>query len=227
MSQMSRFDLDNGDSPKQWVSNLVRFNLQPVLYADPSWLPSWLSVEVEALSPRMRDALSGQILREHGLDNCYDWAVKEPGARLFMIEPLSRDQLALAIGVAAQRDTLRRVVLKSRLASLHSCLGDALDVLWLPISETVERSFTPISISWEPFCGDLLRKALMLEGYRQILRLADPAHRALWGRIVLSTPRTFNFNQISVMNTAASDKLVNGIVSDLIPRLASSWTWLF
>lgn len=210
----------------QWVAALLRFNLQPACYAHPSWLPAWAR-NVQALTPAVREALSMGLLQEHHLDALHDWDMLGHAGRLFMIEPSAREQLALGIGIACQRDSLRQVVLKPRLNALRAALGDALDVLWLPVAEAVERSPTPISIAWDPLDIGLLRRALMADGYRQMLRLCDPAHRAVWGRAVLCVPRALTSPQLPVLSGAQAVRLLDGIVMDLIPRGASSWTWLF
>jgi hypothetical protein len=209
-----------------WVAALLHFNLRPALYAHPSWLPNWAH-KLETLTPRVREALSVELLREHRLDIAHDWGMHDRAGRLFMIEPDLRDRLALAIGIAVHRDSLRQVVLKPRLNALRAVLGEALDTLWLPVAEAVERSPVSISITWESFNGVSLRKTLVTDGYRQMLRLVDPNQRAVWGRAVLCVPRDLASQKRPALGAAPAARLLDGIMMDIIPRGASSWTWLF
>jgi hypothetical protein len=213
-----------GSAP--WVAALLRFNLQPASYVHPSWLPIWAS-KLEAITPGVREALSIELLCEHHLDALHDWDMHDRAGRLFMMDPSVRDQLALVIGIAFHRDSLRQVVLKPRLNALRAVLGDALDTLWLPVAEAVERSPTSISIAWDPLDSSSLRQTLMADGYCQMLRLCDPTRRAVWGRAVLCAPRALAAQHVSPLSGAPAARLLEGIVMDIIPRGASSWTWLF
>ena len=209
-----------------WFAALLRFNLQPASYAHPSWLPLWAR-ELEAITPRVRNALSIELLCEHHLDTVHDWDMHDRAGRLFMIGPDVRDQLALVIGIAFHRDSLRQVVLKPRLNALRAVLGDALDTLWLPVAEAVERSPTAISIAWTPLDSSSIRQTLIADGYHQMLRLCDPTHRAVWGRAMLCMPRALASRKVPALGGAPAARLLDGIVTDIIPRGASSWTWLF
>jgi len=210
----------------RWVQALLRFNLSPASYADPSWLPRWAA----DASPAVLDALSIELLRDRGLDTEFDWRMPEGPARLFMLAPRELAALSVAVGVAAHRDSLRQVVLKPRLGALRSTLGNALDTLWLAVAEAVPRSGRPLSICWEPLDAPGLRHELRCEGLRQLLRLVnaqDPSQKAAASRAVLCAPRGLESHPLPHLPADDAARAFGTIVTDLIPCWAPSWTWLF
>lgn len=216
-----------GSSSARWAALLLRFNLQPALYADASWLPRWAR-RPETLQPCVRDALSRAMLHDRGLGGLHDWTLENRAGRFFLMDSRSRDAVALALGVAAQRDPLRRVVLKARLDALRGALGDALGTLWMPVAEAVEPAQRPVSIAWEAFDGKALGRALTMDGYSQLLRLVDRENHALWGRAVLCAPRgVASTEPLPAMGAAPAKRLIGGVISELIPRRTAQWAWLF
>ncbi|RQP21322.1 SctK family type III secretion system sorting platform protein [Piscinibacter terrae] len=209
-----------------WVRTLLRFNLSPASYADPSWLPRWAA----DAAPAVIEALSVDLLRDRGLDTAFDWHMPKGPGRFFMLAPRELAALSVAVGIAAHRDSLRQVVLKPRLGALRSSLGDALDTLWLPVAEAVPRSVRPLSISWEPLDAPRLRQTLRGEGMRQLLRFVDagdPAQKAVASRAVLCAPREVAANLLPRLPADEAAHAFGAIVTHLIPRWAPSWTWLF
>lgn len=208
-----------------WVALVLQFNLDPVAYADPSWLPPWAM----GASEEVRRALSQDLLKQHELDQHHDWGMEDPVARIFCIDTPSLSLLATAVGVASHRHELRQVVSKTQLASLHSGLGNAMEALWLPTLEPIAFA-PPASLVWGRLDAATLRAAMACEGFRQLLRLADPsqaARQAVSGRMNLCAPRHLQQERLPALNERAANQLVGALINDMLPRWAPSWTWLF
>lgn len=209
-----------------WCEVLLRFNLNVAAYADATWLPYWAF----DASPTVLECLSGELLREHGLDATFDWSMPAGPARLFMMDREERGALATAIGIAAHRDSLRQVVLRPRLTALRGALGDAFDTLWLPAAEAVPRSLLPWGASWDFFDADGVRQQFAAEGVRQMLRLvrsADPEQRAVLGRAKLCASRTAIDPPLPRLMNSETSRFWDALTQYLIPRWAPSWNWLF
>jgi YOP proteins translocation protein K (YscK) len=221
----------------RWAQAVVRFNLDPVEYADPSWLPPWAA----QATPRVRQELSRGMLREQQLETLCDWVIDDRGARLFMMDAATLDRLGLAIGIAAHRDTLRQVVRRERLTALRECFGAASSTLWLAVAETVPRADSPLALQWSPFDAKALVERLKRDGKRQLLRLiddADPAQRATSLRAAFCLPRPSggtdgaahggaDESRLAPLQPAQAIRMTDAIVGDLLKPWASQWTWLF
>lgn len=209
-----------------WAKLLLRFNLQPASYADASWLPDWARGAGE---PVLRQ-LSLALLREHGLHSSFDWWLNDRAARLFLLDRPALKRLALAVGIAAHRDSLRQVVQHSRLASLRAPLGDALDTLWLPVAETVEYAPVPLQLQWDPFDGAALAHRLEGDGYHQLVRLLnvrDAAQRPAALRAAFCAPRALSLQPLACLPRPRSERCTDALVNDILPRWTPAWTWLF
>ncbi len=220
---------DAGPVEGRWAKALIRFNLEPAEYADPSWLPDW----APEASPRVRQELSRGLLRDQGLEALCDWSLRDYAARMFMMDTAARRRVALAVGVAAHRDSLRQVVRKERLTMLSTCLGDALSTLWLSVAESVPRAPGELTLQWEPFdAGGLVRRLTRI-GDVQLLRVVKEAgntQRAAASRAAFCLPRQSEDQRLdkpSALSAAHSARMTEKIISDLIPRWAPEWTWLF
>lgn len=208
-----------------WVALVLRFNLDPVSYADPSWLPTW----AKDASDDARRALSQDLLRQQGLEMHHDWVMEDPVARIFCIDSATLCMLARAVGVTSHRHELRQVVSKRQLNLLQVALGDAMSVLWLPSLESIELA-SPVPLAWGQLDADALRDAMTCEGFRQLLRLVDPAQldrQAVSGRMSLCAPRHLQQVRLPALNERCANQLVGALVNDMLPRWAPAWTWLF
>ena len=210
----------------QWLQTVVRFNLRPALVVHPTRLPHWAR-EVSSLSASVVAALSRDILTRNALVDDYDWNISDPVVRLFMMEPNARDQIAMVLGVAAHRAELRRVVRKSHLDILRAALGQAMDGLWLPVSELVAGTRQPLRIDWSALNADSLQQRMVHDGYQQMLVLLDRSKSASWKRAALCPPQDFVWQAGVLQQTPARQALLNRIVADVLPRWAPQWTWLF
>lgn len=209
-----------------WCDTLLRFNLNVATYIDVSWLPDW----IDQASPLVLEALSLQILREHKLEALFDWCMQREPGRLFMIDREDRNILAIAVGVAACRDSVRRVVAQSHLELLRDALGDSFEGLWLPEVEAIPRSFSKWSPSWHSFNKSRVRQHFLDEGMRQMLRLVDSGVSscdALVGRARLCASRAANEHLLAELNSIEATKFWNVILNYMIPRWAPSWNFLF
>ncbi len=194
-----------------WTQALLAFNLSPAQYADDSWLPSWAAEGSDAVLL----ALSAELLRDHALDSSFDWVMPVGPGRLFMIGRDERESLALAVGIAAHRRSLRCVVRTTDLAALRAAFGEAGDVIWQPAAEAVPHSELPWSVSWASFEVDAARQHMVVEGYRQLLRLvaaAEPAQPAVVGRAQLCAPRTASGLAPVPLPSAAATRLWDSLV---------------
>jgi YOP proteins translocation protein K (YscK) len=213
----------------RWAEALVRFNLDPVDYADPSWLPHW----APSASPRVRQELSRGLLREQGLETLCDWAIEDRAARFFMIDAGALDRLGLAVGIASHRDSLRQIVRKDQLTALRECFGAASSTVWLAVAETVPRADEPLALSSAAFDSQALVQRFKLDGKRQLLRLlddAEPAQRAVAWRARFCLPRPADGHAASpppALPAAHAARMTEAIVADLITPWAPAWTWLF
>lgn len=213
----------------RWARAVLRFNLEPAEYADPSWLPGW----APHATPRVRRALSHGLLCEHGLEALFDWSLDAPAARLFMMDPAARQPIDLAIGIAAYRDSLRQVVRKDRLVALRECLGEPLSALWLGVAETVPRSAVPLALEWASFDAPALSQALADRGRLELSHLLDaavPAQRAAAARVAFCLPRRHAETPegaAPALSSAQAARMTDAIVTDLLPRWAPQWIWLF
>lgn len=209
-----------------WTQALLNFNLSPAQYADASWLPNWAGEGSEAAL----HALSAELLSTHALDSSFDWVLPAGPARLFMIGRDERDSLALAVGVAAQRSSLRCVVRAADLGALRTTFGETGDIIWQPAAEAVPASELPWAVSWASFEPVAARRQMLVEGYRQLLRLVaaeKPAQPAVMGRAKLCAPREATERVLIPLPNIAAKRLFDSLVDDFIPRWAPSWNWLF
>lgn len=214
----------------RWAETALRFDAQPALYADPSWLPGWAVNSPRPLPLRIERELSNWLLAVQQVGAPSDWGACCGAARLFMIDAPARDAVALAVGVAAQRGVLRQVVLQARIKSLQQALGDALDTLWSPLAESVPHETQTLSLSWREFDAAALRQTLQHAGLRQLLRLlnpADPAQHPMAARAALCAPRLWPQPAQPVLDAAQTERLSALIVQTAVPQWASAWTWLF
>jgi hypothetical protein len=209
-----------------WTQALLVFNLSPAQYADYSWLPSWVAEGSDAALL----ALSAELLRDRALDVSFDWIMSAGPARLFMIDRDERESLAMAVGIAAHRRSLRCVIRTADLAVLRAAFGEAGDVIWQPAAEAVPHSELPWPVSWASFEVEAARRHMVVEGYRQLLRLvaaAEPAKPAVLGRAQLCAPRTASMLAPDPLPSAAATRLWDSLVRNFLPRWAPSWIWLF
>ncbi|MBA3596408.1 MAG: SctK family type III secretion system sorting platform protein [Methylibium sp.] len=209
-----------------WAQLLLRFNLQPASYADESWLPEWAA---DAREPVLQE-LSLAMLREHGLETSCDWWLNDRAARLFLMDRPARARLALTAGIAAHRDSLRQVVRQQHLTALRGALGDALDTLWLPVAEAVEHAPVPLYLHWEPLNGVALRQRIQHDGYHQLLRLLnaqDPVQRPAALRAAFCAPKGLSLQTLPCLPRQRTERWVDAIVNDILPRWTPTWTWLF
>ncbi len=219
-----------GPGDLRWYEALIRFNLDPAAYADPSWLPSWAG---SARPPEAR-MLSAALLQAHGLAKNHDWVLDDRATRIFLIAPNALRDLALGVGIAAHRDSLRRVVKQHDLQALRASLGDALDTLWLPLAETIPRSRERIeraTLEVAAIESGELSTLLRTEGARQLLRLIDgsaPARRGSAARAAFCAPRRLALESPQADGSpTASTRLLDAVIDSLVPQWAPAWTWLF
>ena len=209
---------------------VLRFDSQPALYADPSWLPQWAVGSPRPLQLRLERELSSWLLAQQRVDGPCDWAACCAAARLFMMDARERDALALVTGVAAHRASLRQVVLHDRIEALRVGLGGALDVLWSPVAECVGHAESRLVVPWDVVGVDALRSRLRQDGLHQLLRLLNPddvRQRAAAARAALCAPRRATGADARGLPAAQAERLSDALIEFAVPEWASAWTWLF
>jgi hypothetical protein len=147
-----------------------------------------------------------------------------------MIDREDRSILAIVVGVAAYRDSVRRVVFQPHRALLLDALGDSFEGLWLPDVEAIPRSFSNWIPSWHSFDRGKVRQQFIDEGMRQLLRLIDSGDgscRAFLGRARLCASRTANEHPLPQLNSIEATKFWNVILNSLIPRWVPSCSFFF
>jgi hypothetical protein len=217
---------DYTDVQSRWARAVVRFNLEPARYAHPSWLPSWAS----KTSDESLVYVSRALLAEQELTDCFDWELSFQSARLFLLEPRALANVALAVGIASHRDQLRQIVRKEQIMLLRSTLSETLDTLWLPFAQVIPKSSESLQFHWESFSADALKKSLINTGYSQLLMLLDPTdqhERACALRARLCVPREIKKTQSTDLTVNQRAGLANSIITDIIPKQAGAWIWLF
>lgn len=205
---------------------LIRFNLEPALYAHESWLPSWSRSATKYTLSR----LSAELLQAQALASTFDWKMTVPASRFFMMDRAALGRVALMIGIASHRDRLRQIVVKSHLEVLRTALGDMLDVLWMPFAESQPRSPTRLAIRWDFFDATELKSDLANTGYRELIRLLNPAkpeQRAAALRAGFCVPRDLDISKADTVEEAQTLLSCNSIINEVIPHWAPAWTWLF
>jgi YOP proteins translocation protein K (YscK) len=211
---------------EDWRNALLRFNLNISTYIDESWLPDWAAVA----SPSVLEYLSIELLQEHGLNESFNWSIPKGPERLFMMDRDARCALAVAVGVAAYRDSLRKVVLKSHRSLLSGALGEAFAGLWLPSAEAIPRSSAKWAVSWDLFDAIRVKRQFADEGSRQMLRLiggGNDSQCPVFGRARLCVSRTAFEPLPSKLTDIDAARFFDTLVNYMIPRWAPSWSFLF
>jgi YOP proteins translocation protein K (YscK) len=225
-----RIKLHNQLAPDQgrWARALIQFNLEPVRYAHPSWLPEW-AVQADLDSQTVL-SLSKHLLVSQGVSQLFDWTLQLSAARLFLIPSHELANIALALGIASHRDRLRQVVRKEHILLLRKCTGEMLDVVWLPYAQTVPKSSDTLVFGWEKFEPAVLTAYLQMAGYSVLLSLLDKNQlneRPAAIRAGFCAPKHINQAALIQLPDSQKQTLLATIINIITPQQATAWTWLF
>lgn len=217
---------DSSPAEQRWATALIRFNMEPALYAHHSWLPAWSS----GASKQGSSHLSAELLQTYNLASIFDWQMAVPASRFFMMDKATLERVALVTGIAAHRNRLRQIVLKSHLEVLRAGLGDAIDTLWMPFAESLPLSPSRLIIQWDPFEVDDLKVDLCNAGYfhlLQLVELCEPVQHAAAMRAAFCAPKEIAALVRPALNEGQVSRSSNTIINEVIPHWAPAWTWLF
>lgn len=219
-----------------WLRAVLVFNLSPVAYADPSWLPDarWSD------TARARRQACEALLAERGLAERFTWEPRGTAARLMLLSAAAGAELALAVGVMAHRQRLRQVVRRELLQQWREMLGEWMDLLWHPLAERVPIAPMRCACA-QP--GEQAEATLREDGQAVVLALLDPdddAQVCMRQRACLRLPRERVIDLHAWMPRLArpqADALAEGLAALGLPPEPSSpssssplrsppWTWL-
>lgn len=214
-----------------WPQLVLRFNEQPARYADTSWLPAVLPRQDTNSSDAYINALSFGLLSELGLLETTDWRLQAPASRLFLLDAACLHRLALVVGIASHRDTLRQVIQREHLKVLHNLLGELQEVLWLPMAELVPRAQKtdkPLNTLFSRPAA--LQDHLAHGGMRQLLRLLDlrnPDQCASAARARLMVRKDQIPHLLPSLPPPEALALCKALTEQAISRWMPQWNWLF
>lgn len=229
--------LDRHAQDPRWPGLVRDFNFDPAGYAHASWWPAPLQAYAGsaalACDPVLREACSQVLLQDRGLVCCFDWNLHDPALRLFLIDATALQGLSRALGAACHRRSLRPIVRRQTLASLRDALGEAMDALWLPCADEVPHAPAPLPqrlVLDDVTAHATLRRLVEDDGARvlaALLKSRGPAGRAGAARAALKLPREIVAATLPGIPAAVADGWVDDWATDLVPRWARAWTWLF
>jgi YOP proteins translocation protein K (YscK) len=229
-ARASRTDHGEFQTRADWPLLLLRFNCDIASYAHASWLPAGLPAYEELACGQYREALSIGLLAELGLQDCFDWVMRSPTSRLFMVDDEARCQLALIVGICAYRNQLRQIVQRQQLEALRQALGDAQDALWLPLAEQVPHAVAGVNLLPLASQPVVLRQHLMQEGLQQMLRLLDPKdpkQRASAKRARLCLHKDEVARIRPCLPTIEAMAMSRAMIEHAVSRWTPQWNWLF
>lgn len=207
-----------------------RFRLMPSSYCHESWLPRGLS---DALLPsRARhEGMCHRYLSPWMMDHfklgCPEGIVfDDPLRRLALLDGETLQRMAPVVGLAASRDALRRTLDGAALVRLRAATG--LDELGF-IRASSDGLF-PAGMGLPPadLAGQDAGDRLAARGRVLLLALAGIDQLAVIRRLRLKFPRAAGLKAAPckplVHDRAA---LSSWLSTQLIPRIAPPWAWLF
>lgn len=209
---------------------LLRFASRPARYAHPSWLPDWAAGLPAPLPERLERELSAWLLAEHGLDAHARAGLDGTAARLFMLDRAALRGVALALGVARHRTSLRRVVLRTQVDLLRAALGSACVALRSPWAEALPACGGPLGQAWQRWQPQAIRDVLQQDGeqaLRALLDPADPAEAPAARRAALCLPRVPAGRPVAPLTAPQRAALAQTVAAHVVPLQAAPWTWLF
>jgi len=215
---------------------LVEFNLHAARYAHRSWYEGLLSEE--KLIPAVLDPagnllasvepqISLWLLRHAGLGAEMDWEMQEPQKRVWLLDPVSLERLALELALAMHREWLVRIIDSVRLRALAAVVGS--ESLRFVVEEVPAGCFhyqTPVV----SFDGDLppdFGMELKMQGARTLFALLEPAWRAVRGRAQFFFDRARVLGEIAPLEPALGRRALDLMLERLIPRRFPEWAWCF
>jgi hypothetical protein len=216
----------------RWPGAVLRFNLNEASYAHLSWLPTSLAAPASGgrYQYQYAAALSAGLRDEVGVAGLYDWSIDSAAARLFLMDAGSLATIALIVGIAAHRQTLRQVVQGQQIELLGNQLGTALDTLWFPLAQAVPAAETALLLPWNmPSNRENreLKPALVEEGQRQLLRLVDTKQRASAMRAALCMSRSVAKEPLPCLSAVQAQTMTDTIIEHAVTQWTPQWTWLF
>jgi hypothetical protein len=173
-----------------WAERALRFNTAPAGYAHGSWWPAALAqiVQARGTAPDAQALAraSALITAQHGLAGQVVLDFTDPARRLWLAPAALLRALAIELGVAALRDSLRRCVTRSARQALEQALGAA----------AIPFALTPRAAAWSAMAGAADAAAVPADldacaalGAGRMLGCIDDDQPALKARARLMFPR--------------------------------------
>ena len=207
-----------------------RFRLLPSSYCHESWLPRGLC---DAMLPsRARhDGVCHRYLSpwmtEHFKLGCPDGIVfDDPLRRLALLDGEALQAIAPALGLLASRDALRQTLDGAALARLRAATG--LDALGFMRASPDGLLPADMSLPQADLAGDDVAGRLAARGRVLLPALAGIDQLAVIRRLRLKFPRAVGL-KAAPCKSPVHDRgaLSSWLSTQLIPRIAPPWAWLF
>lgn len=213
---------DTHQNELPWLRAVMVFNLSPVRYAHPSWLPAGAIQSSTSLA--LRRDMSAALLAERGLSAQFEWqptlAVMQP----MLLSVHSHGELALAVGVMAYRSGLRQVVQRHLWTQWRELLGERLDLLWSPLAECVPNA-PAARLLPGPDAVDTVRatgQAVLLG----LLNPDEPDQALVLSRARLRLPRSRVLDAAAWQPKVAQAEALATNLMNPPSRWSNPWTWL-
>jgi hypothetical protein len=210
---------------------LVEFNLHVARYAHRSWYPQGIGMplvdERGRPEPRAELQLSDWLLRESSLHRDMDWRMEEPAKRLWLLDGPALERLLLEAAVALHRESLMRVIDGERVRTLERWLDAS---LWRFVMEELPPGLSndhPPAVDFERGEPESLEESLRADGARTLLSLLRSEWRAVRGRAQMRFDIGLARERSPAVPAAQAKRVLELIVTQLIPGRFAEWAWLF
>ena len=219
----------------QRAQRLVELNLHLARYAHRSWYEAALLEANIAgvmlddrgrVSGRFEPCISRWLSEELGATD-FDWDMREPQKRVWLLDRANVERLALELALAMHREWVVQIIDSARLRALAGAVGA--DALRFVIEDVPAGCFhyqSPL-VSFDGTSAGDVAAELRGHGARTLMALLEPAWHAVRSRAALFFDRALELSADPPLEPALAHRALDLILQRLIPRRFPKWAWCF
>ena len=219
----------------QRAERLVELNLHLARYAHRSWyeralldasIAQLMLDERGRVHARIEPCISRWLSQELGATD-FDWDMREPQKRVWLLDRPSLERLALELALAMHREWVVQIIDSTRLRALAGAVGA--DALRFVIEDVPAGCFhyqSPL-VSFASETTTDVAAELRGHGARTLMALLEPAWHAVRSRAVLFFDRALVLGADPPLEPALAHRALDLILQRLIPRRFPKWVWCF
>lgn len=214
-----------GDAERQRL--LYEFNLLPAAYADQSWLSDAAPQSIDEKASCLEQ--SAALLRLHGIENTFDWAVQSSPVRLSLLQRPAFERVCTALGLMSASE-LRKKIKGEDMRSLHETFGDLFEAIWTPEALVLAQAGATQNLALWQTDGKVRIDQARNAGYRVYKSLlctdtqigAQSVSRALF-----KLPKAVAAEPVMPIDQAVVKPVMRWLCRSVVKRWEPSWVWLF